>query len=383
MIRRNSKCNIFYSFLNLNNKTSHKNLFLFSVYSFSHHFSSLRTIKADQNGLAVENKVWTMEPIVKSQSIPSPPPGFSLTTNAVSEQAWDEIKSYLGLDVEKHNLGIELAGGDEGRCRLATNANDVKNEPSRQSIKINDSDTQCLGNVTSNHNHIPWEPTPYPQNRPVAQFGFRYDYERDIVVVPEDENDVTNNEASDQSVHNSPAPRIPKLFHRLLLQPLQEASGGCEAEERSEREAPPKTESFTQCIVNVYCPINAQTDKIKNHRNTHLSTTCSLGSHIPWHVDNPIFGPRIRVYTFGESRPLHMRLKHNKELHSNLLSSDTIKAEMERIENECSYYTAHPPHCSCYVLSGEARHDWEHSVPSGSGWRVSITFRTLNANECS
>ena len=37
MIRRNSKCNIFYSFLNLNNKTSHKNLFLFSVYSFSHH----------------------------------------------------------------------------------------------------------------------------------------------------------------------------------------------------------------------------------------------------------------------------------------------------------------------------------------------------------
>jgi hypothetical protein len=28
MIRRNSKCNIFYSFLNLNNKTSHKNLFL-------------------------------------------------------------------------------------------------------------------------------------------------------------------------------------------------------------------------------------------------------------------------------------------------------------------------------------------------------------------
>jgi len=34
---------------------------------------------------------------------------------------------------------------------------------------------------------------------------------------------------------------------------------------------------------------------------------------------------------------------------------------------------------SAYLLSGEARHDWEHSIAPGDRLRFSITFRTLSA----
>jgi alkylated DNA repair dioxygenase AlkB len=33
---------------------------------------------------------------------------------------------------------------------------------------------------------------------------------------------------------------------------------------------------------------------------------------------------------------------------------------------------------SAYSLSGEARHDWEHSISPGQTLRFSITFRTLS-----
>jgi alkylated DNA repair protein (DNA oxidative demethylase) len=33
---------------------------------------------------------------------------------------------------------------------------------------------------------------------------------------------------------------------------------------------------------------------------------------------------------------------------------------------------------SAYMLSGEARHDWEHSISPGGSLRFSITFRTLS-----
>jgi DNA oxidative demethylase len=34
---------------------------------------------------------------------------------------------------------------------------------------------------------------------------------------------------------------------------------------------------------------------------------------------------------------------------------------------------------SAYLLSGEARHEWEHSIPTGDRLRFSITFRALSA----
>ena len=36
---------------------------------------------------------------------------------------------------------------------------------------------------------------------------------------------------------------------------------------------------------------------------------------------------------------------------------------------------------SAYVIAGEARSDWQHSIPSVDGLRYSITFRTLRRDE--
>ena len=310
-----------------------------------------------------------MEPIPKNgHSSSSPPPkGFSLTTSAVSEQAWQQIKSYLGLDTEKQNLGIEFATNN----------------------------TSCSAIDSNQHVDIPWEPTPHPQNRPVAQFGFRYNYEKDIVEACGDGETSNNTAAAAPSTALNGVPRIPQLFQQLLLQPLEQSHENHESSSSS---------LFSQCIVNVYCPsvddglIIADEAEQKEAVAHHLPISTS-GSHIPWHVDDPRFGPRILVYTFGESRPLHMRLKRNTpssiQLRSTVSSNETIatntattnSSSSSRFEDdgnesyEYSYYTAHPPHCSYYVLSGESRHDWEHSVPSGSGWRVSITFRTLNPDD--
>jgi len=33
---------------------------------------------------------------------------------------------------------------------------------------------------------------------------------------------------------------------------------------------------------------------------------------------------------------------------------------------------------SAYLLSGEARHEWEHSIAPGDSLRFSITFRSLS-----
>jgi alkylated DNA repair dioxygenase AlkB len=137
---------------------------------------------------------------------------------------------------------------------------------------------------------IPWEIG--AQNRQVAQFGFRYDYDKDIV-------DVTT----------ETVPTPPRLKELLNVH-----------------------ESFTQCIINRYEP-----DIL-----------------IPWHKDDLEFGPTISVFTFGEARPLLMR----------------------RADNHDITFVANPGHCSHYTLSGSARYEWEHMVPTGSGFRVSFTFRT-------
>lgn len=279
-----------------------------------------------------------MKSRTKEQETPN---GFSLTTNSVPEQVWEEIKLYLGLDTEKQNLGIDL--------------------------------TTCRNNENI---YIPWETTPHPQNRLVAQFGFRYNYEKDIVEAPYNTGDESNGDTTGPSVKKRGVPRIPQLFHDLLIQPLQKSHG--------------RFDSFTQSIVNVYCPTQHHQNELfhnqqKKEKQHIMMSTSTSGSYIPWHVDNPKFGPRILVYTFGETRPLHMRLKCNHStLQSNSSSNEivTTNSNEHNVGKESfTYYTAYPPHCSYYVLSEEARHEWEHSVPAGSGWRVSITFRTLNTGK--
>ena len=189
-------------------------------------------------------------------------------------------------------------------------------------------------NNNNNNNSIPWEIG--APNRKVAQFGFRYNYESSQV------------EFSDDAV-----PPIPSILRTLLLDEcatkvLSKLHG------QDPRFLDP-TLVFTQCIINIY---NA--DDI-----------------IPWHWDHVDFGPMILVFTFDESRPLQMR-RLLRPLTSPLARSQCH--HMGENTEDYEYYNATPRHGSCYVLSGPSRYQWEHSVPPGKGFRMSITFRTHQVN---
>ena len=79
------------------------------------------------------------------------------------------------------------------------------------------------------------------------------------------------------------------------------------------------------------------------------------GSTIGWHRDAPAFGTVIGVSLGGSSR---LRFQRGKR------------------ENRCVWEVQLEPR-SGYVLSGEARGSWEHSIPPTKELRYSITFRTL------
>ena len=262
------------------------------------------------------------------------PEGFSISTDAISEEAWEEIRLYLGLTTIPHPFGAQN-GKESMKPRILIDGfGDQSNDkPNKEGCDLN------IPNAMAS-TEIPWESTPFPQNRPVAQFGFRYDYEKDVVVPPRNDDDTIH-------VDEKPVPKIPEVFQRLLLQPHLEKI-----------ETQMRSVEFTQCIINVYHPSTAR---------------CS--SSIPWHFDDPNFGPEILVFTFGETRPLHMRLKRDNTADSDKTTEGDTKNGSDN--DNFSYFTAHPSHCSCYILSGPARYQWQHSVPSGSSWRVSITFRTL------
>jgi len=229
-----------------------------------------------------------------------PPPGFHLAHDAISEEAWNEIRTWLDLDWDDPQLGFVFDDSD--------------------------SDNPTVQHKSSSH--IPWEISTLVQNRPVAQFGFRYDYQQDFVASAA-----------------SSMPEIPAMLKRLLLDPLTEQTNESDAEIQHLFQQQPQKQrvTFTQCIINAYGANDT--------------------SHIPWHIDDDQFGPIIVVYTAGETRPLKLRCSSSP--------------------NHAKHYscTAHPRHLSRYILSGEAREKWEHSVPTGKGWRISITFRSWREKE--
>jgi len=79
------------------------------------------------------------------------------------------------------------------------------------------------------------------------------------------------------------------------------------------------------------------------------------GSTIGWHRDAPAFGTVVGVSLGGTSR---LRFQRGKR------------------ENRRVWEILLEPR-SGYVLSGEARRSWEHSIPPTKELRYSITFRTL------
>jgi alkylated DNA repair dioxygenase AlkB len=79
------------------------------------------------------------------------------------------------------------------------------------------------------------------------------------------------------------------------------------------------------------------------------------GSTIGWHRDAPAFGTVVGVSLGGSSRLRFQRGKREKRR--------VWEVQLE-------------PR-SGYVLSGDARRSWEHSIPPTKELRHSITFRTL------
>ncbi|MGH2684878.1 MAG: alpha-ketoglutarate-dependent dioxygenase AlkB [Actinomycetota bacterium] len=88
-----------------------------------------------------------------------------------------------------------------------------------------------------------------------------------------------------------------------------------------------------------------------------LITRYPPGAGIGWHRDAPMFGSRVAGVSLGGAA--RMRFRRD----------------------------GHEPHVlpleprSAYVLAGEARWQWQHTIPAGKQLRYSITFRTLHQPE--
>ncbi|HEX8308120.1 MAG TPA: alpha-ketoglutarate-dependent dioxygenase AlkB [Allosphingosinicella sp.] len=79
------------------------------------------------------------------------------------------------------------------------------------------------------------------------------------------------------------------------------------------------------------------------------------GAGIGWHRDRPVFGDVVGISLLAPA-PLRFRRK--------------AEERWERFT-----LTAEPR--SAYLLRGEARHQWEHSIPPLETLRYSVTLRTL------
>lgn len=80
------------------------------------------------------------------------------------------------------------------------------------------------------------------------------------------------------------------------------------------------------------------------------------GAGIGWHRDRPVFETVVGI-SLGSPAVLRFRRRHGGGF-------DRVKVSVE-------------PR-SAYLLSGPARHEWEHSIAPGDLRRFSITFRTLS-----
>ena len=80
------------------------------------------------------------------------------------------------------------------------------------------------------------------------------------------------------------------------------------------------------------------------------------GAGIGWHRDAPMFG---RIVGVSLGAPCRMRFQRRTK-------------EGERLVEELDLAPR-----SAYLLSGQARWTWQHSIPATKDLRYSITFRTL------
>lgn len=88
-----------------------------------------------------------------------------------------------------------------------------------------------------------------------------------------------------------------------------------------------------------------------------LVTRYEPGAGIGWHRDAPMFGPIV----VGVSLLAACRMRFQRK---------------SGADRETAEWLLEPR--SAYVLSGEARRSWQHSIPPTKALRYSITFRTVN-----
>ena len=80
------------------------------------------------------------------------------------------------------------------------------------------------------------------------------------------------------------------------------------------------------------------------------------GAGIGWHRDRPVFDQVVGV---SLGAPASMRFRQR--------TAGGFKRASVALDPR-----------SAYLLSGEVRHDWEHSIAPGNALRFSITFRSLS-----
>ena len=80
------------------------------------------------------------------------------------------------------------------------------------------------------------------------------------------------------------------------------------------------------------------------------------GAGIGWHRDRPVFDQVVGV---SLGAPANMRFRQR--------TAGGFKRASVALDPR-----------SAYLLSGEVRHDWEHSIAPGNALRFSITFRSLS-----
>ena len=90
-----------------------------------------------------------------------------------------------------------------------------------------------------------------------------------------------------------------------------------------------------------------------------LITEYAPGAGIGWHKDKPQFGDTVGLSLLAEAR---LRLRRKQGPRWQRLSKDIQPR-------------------SVYLLSGDVRQNWEHSIPPQEQLRYSVTFRTRVATK--
>jgi alkylated DNA repair dioxygenase AlkB len=102
------------------------------------------------------------------------------------------------------------------------------------------------------------------------------------------------------------------------------------------------------------------TDRAPEEFVEALATLYAPGATIGWHRDAPQFGGTVIGISLAASCRMRLRLETGDEYRI---------ASLELAPR------------SAYVIQGEARWRWQHSIPAVKAERYSLTFRTLRSGE--